>query len=83
VVRAEAGRWVLLYGPTSSPGLNPIARRGRHFRRDVTQGELLVSLDALLQAAHAVFDRYHQDSERVFSSIGAHAAYLSWVYLVP
>jgi hypothetical protein len=46
----------------------------RHFHREVTQGELFVSLDALLKAAHAFFDRYNQHSERILSIIGAHAA---------
>jgi len=74
VVRAAAGRLVRLYLPTYSPWLNPIEMLWRHFRREVTPGELFVSLDALLKAAHAFFDRYKQDSERVFSIIGAHAA---------
>jgi putative transposase len=46
----------------------------RHFRREVTHGELFASLDALLKAAHAFFDRYNQSTERVLSIIGAHAA---------
>ena len=36
VVRAAAGRLVLLYLPTSSPWLNPIEMLWRHFRREVT-----------------------------------------------
>jgi transposase len=47
VVRAAAGRLVLLYLPTSSPWLNPIEMLWRQFRREVTHGELFVSLDAL------------------------------------
>jgi putative transposase len=74
VVRAAAGRVVLLYLPTYSPWLNPIEMRWRHFRREVTHGELCVSIDALLKAALAFFDRDNQDSERVLSIIGAHAA---------
>jgi hypothetical protein len=46
----------------------------RHFRREVTYGELLASLDALLKAAHAFFDRDNQGTEGVLSIIGAHAA---------
>jgi hypothetical protein len=46
----------------------------RQFRREVTHGERFASLDALLKAAHAFFDRYHQSTERVFSIIGAQAA---------
>jgi hypothetical protein len=57
VVRAAAGRLVRLYLPPDRPWLNPIARLWRQFRREVTHGELLVSLDALLKAAHAFFDR--------------------------
>jgi putative transposase len=74
VVRAAAGRLVLLYLPTYSPWLNPIEMRWRHFRREVTHGELLASLDALLKAAHAFFDRYNQDTAGVLSIIGAYAA---------
>jgi hypothetical protein len=74
VVRAAAGRLVLLYLPTYSPWLNPIAMLGHQFRRDVTHCELFASLDALLKAAHAFFDRYNQSRARTLSIIGAHAA---------
>jgi transposase len=74
VVRAAAGRLVLRYLPTDSPWLNPIEMLWRHFRREVTHGELFASLDARLKAAHAFFDRYNQYTERVLSIIGAHAA---------
>jgi putative transposase len=74
VVRAAAGRLVLLYVPTDSPWLNPIKMLWRQCRREVTHGELFVSLDALLKAAHAFFDRDHQATERVLSIIGAQAA---------
>jgi transposase len=74
VVRAAAGRLVLLYLPTYSPWLNPIEMLWRHFRREVTHCELFASLDALLKAAHAFFARYNQYTERVLSIIGAHAA---------
>ena len=74
VVRAAAGRLVLLYLPTYSPWLNPIEMLWRQFRREVTHGELFASLDALLKAGHAFFDRYNQRTERVLSIIGAHAA---------
>jgi DDE superfamily endonuclease len=73
-VRAAAGRLVLLYVPTDSPWLNPIKILWRHFRREVTHGELFVSLDALIKAAHAFVDRYHQAPGHVLSIIGAHAA---------
>jgi transposase len=81
IVRAAAGRLVLLDWPTYSPWLNPIEMLWRQIRREVTHGELFASLDALLKAAHAFFDRYNQYTARVFSIIGAHAAYLAWVYL--
>jgi transposase len=74
IIRAAAGRLVLLYLPTYSPWLNPIEMLWRQFRRDVTHGELFASLDALLKAAHAFFDRSNQSTERVLSIIRAHAA---------
>jgi transposase len=74
VVRAAAGRWVRLYLPTYSPWLNPIEMLWRQFRRAVTHCELFESVDALLQAAPAFFDRYNQATKRVLSIIGAHAA---------
>jgi transposase len=74
VVRSAAGRLVLLYLPTYSPWLNPIELLWRQFRREVTHCELFVSLDALLKAAHAFFDRYNQCPHGVLSIIGAHAA---------
>ena len=81
VVRAAAGRLGRRYWPTESPGLNPMARLGRPVRREVTQGELVVSRDARLTEAQAFFARYHQGPHRGLSIIGAHAASLSWVYL--
>ena len=74
VVRAAAGRLVLLYLPTYSPWLNPVEMLWRQFRREVTHCELFDSLDALLKAAHAFFDRYNQGPHQVLSIIGAHAA---------
>jgi transposase len=74
VVRSAAGRVVLLYLPTYSPGLNPLERLWRQFRREVPHGELFASLDALLKAAHACFDRSNQSTDRVLSIIGTHAA---------
>jgi putative transposase len=70
VVRAAAGRSL----PTASPWRHPRELRWRQFRRAVTHGELFTSLDALLQAARAFFDRDHQGPHRVRSIIGAHAA---------
>jgi transposase len=74
VVRAAAGRLVLLYLPTYSPWLNPIEMLWRHFRREVTHGELFVSVKALLQAAQEFFARYNQCPQRLLSIIGSHAA---------
>ena len=74
VVRAAAGRLVLLYLPTYSPWLNPIEMLWRHFRREVTHNELFVSVEALLQAAQEFFDRYNQCPQRMLSIIGSYAA---------
>jgi transposase len=74
VVRAAAGRLVLLYLPTYSPWLNPIEMLWRQFRREVTHNELFASVKALLEAAQEFFARYNRCTERVLSIIGAHAA---------
>jgi transposase len=74
IVRAAAGRLVLLYLPTYSPWLNPIEMLWRQFRREVTHDELFPSLAALLQVAQACFDRHNQCPHRVLSIIGARAA---------
>lgn len=74
VVRAAAGRLVLLYLPTYSPWLNPIEMLWRQFRREVTHGELFASVKALLQAAQEFFDRYNLYPQRLLSIIGSHAA---------
>ncbi len=74
VVRAAAGRLVLLYLPTYSPWLNPIEMLWRHFRREVTHCELFETLQALLAATREFFDRYNRTPERMLSIIGAHAA---------
>ena len=73
VVRAAAGRLVLLYLPTYSPWLNPIELLWRHFRREVTHCELFQTVKALLAAAREFFDRYNQDPWCVLSIIGSHA----------
>ena len=74
VVRAAAGRLVLLYLPTYSPWLNPIEMLWRQFRREVTHCELFATLAALLQAAQDFFDRYNRCPAHVLSIIGAPAA---------
>jgi len=73
VVRAAAGRLVLLSLPTYSPWLNPIEMLWRHFRREVTHCELFQTVKALLAAAREFFDRYNQNPWRVLSIIGSHA----------
>ena len=73
VVRAAAGRLVLLYLPTYSPWLNPIEMLWRHFRREVTHCELYETVKALLDAARDFFDRYNKTPERVLSIIGSNA----------
>lgn len=71
VVRAAAGRLVLLYLPTYSPWLNPIEMLWRHLRREVTHCELFETMDALVSAAYDFFTRYNRTPERVLSIIGA------------
>lgn len=73
VVRAAAGRLVLLYLPTYSPWLNPIEMLWRHFRREVTHCELFATVKELLAASRDFFDRYNHIPERVLSIIGSHA----------
>lgn len=72
VLRAAAGRLVLLYLPTYSPWLNPIEMLWRQFRREVTHCELFENVSALLQAATDFFSRYNEQPQRVLSIIGAH-----------
>lgn len=74
VVRGAAGRLVLLYLPTYSPWLNPIEMLWRHFRREVTHGELFENMDALLKAAQDFFDRHNRIPQQVLSIIGAHTS---------
>ncbi|HEV8192504.1 MAG TPA: transposase [Ktedonobacterales bacterium] len=74
VVRGAAGRLVLLYLPTYSPWLNPIAMLWRHFRREVTHCERFVTVKALLAATRDFFARYNQSPNAVRSIIGSHAA---------
>jgi putative transposase len=71
VVRAAAGRLVLMYLPTYSPWLNPIEMLWRHFRREVTHCELFETVRLLLQASKDFFDRYNQTPDQVLSIIGA------------
>jgi putative transposase len=71
VVRAAAGRLILLSLPTYSPWLNPNEMLWRQFRREVTHCELFESVKALLYAAQNLFDRYNKMPQQVLSIIGA------------
>jgi putative transposase len=73
VVRAAAGRLVLLYLPTYSPWLNPIEMLWRHFRREVTHCELFETKRALLAAAKEFFDRHNRYPAKILSVIGSKA----------
>ena len=77
VVRAAAGRLVLLYLPTYSPWLNPIEMLWRHFRREVTHCELYETVKALLDAASDFFSRYNETPGQVLSIIGSKAGNIS------
>jgi transposase len=76
VVRAAAGRLVLLYLPTYSPWLNPIEMLWRHFRREVTHCELFETVKVLLDASYDFFKRFNQTPDKVLSIIGAHSTKL-------
>ena len=81
VIRAAAGRLILLYLPTYSPWLNPIEMLWRHFRREVTHCELFETVKVLIEAAYAFFRRYNQTPDKVLSIIGAYSSYLLCLYL--
>jgi transposase len=74
VVRAAAGRLVLLYLPTYSPWLNPIEMLWRHFRREVTHCELFETVKVLIEASYDFFRRYNQSPDKVLSILGTHAS---------
>jgi transposase len=71
LVRAAAGRWVLLYLPTYRPWLNPIERLGRPFRSEVTPCEILETVKLLIEASYNFFNRYNPNPKNVRSIIGA------------
>lgn len=73
VVRAAAGRLVLLYLPTYSPWLNPTEQLWRQFRREVTHCELFETVKALLAAAQDFFRQCNAQPDKVLSIIGSHA----------
>jgi putative transposase len=56
VVRAAAGRLVLLYLPTYSPWLNRIEMLWRHFRRELTQCKIFETLKILIEAPYSFFN---------------------------
>jgi len=72
VVRAAAGRLVLLYLPTYSPWLNPIEMLWRHFRREVTHCEIFETVKLLIEASYSFFERHNKNPKDVLSIIGAH-----------
>ena len=72
VLRAAAGRLVLLYLPTYSPWLNPIEMLWRQFRREVTHCELFDTVQDLLTATRAFFEGCNSRPDRVRTIIGAH-----------
>ena len=74
VVRAAAGRLILLYLPTYSPWLNPIEMLWRHFRREVTHCEIFETVKLLIEASYNFFHRYNQNPSDVLSIIGAYPA---------
>jgi transposase len=74
VLRAAAGRLVLLYLPTYSPWLNPIEMLWRHFRREVTHCELFPNIKKLVEAAYDFFARYNRCPWRTLSIIGSNPA---------
>jgi putative transposase len=73
VLRGAAGRLVLLYLPTYSPWLNPIEMLWRQFRREATHCELFDTVQDLLTATSAFFDRCNGSPNRVRTMIGAHS----------
>jgi putative transposase len=76
VLRAE-DRLVPLYLPTYNPWLNPIEMLWRHFLPEVTHCELFETVEALLHASRAFFERCNQRLAQVLSIIGSHAVGLS------
>ena len=58
VLRAAAGRLVLLYLPIYSPWLNPIEMLWRPFRREVIHCERFPNVKALIAEAYEFFECY-------------------------
>jgi putative transposase len=74
VIRAAAGRLVLLHLPTYSPWLNSIEMLWPHFHREVTHRELFETVKVLIEASYDFFRRYNQTSEKGLSIIGAYSS---------
>jgi hypothetical protein len=58
---------------TQEPGFGvlDIEMLWRHFRREVTHCDLFLSIQAVIEASYAFFQRYNQRPEMVLSIIGA------------
>src|SRR5260370_1934069 len=76
VVRAAAGRLVLLYLPTYRPWLNPIERLWRQFPREGTHCELLETVKALLAASRGLLCRCHPNTHNGRSIVPLHPLHL-------
>ena len=72
LLRAAAGRLVLLYLPTYSPWLNPIELLWRHLRRVVKYNELFETMKALHHAVWQFFEDCNTGAYDVRSIIGAY-----------
>ena len=44
----------------------------RHFRRELTHGELFVSVGELVKASYEFFEKYRAMPDKILSVIGAH-----------
>ena len=69
VLRAAAGRLVLLYLPTYSPWLNPIEMLWRHFRREVTHCELFETRGIELLPLPGQIDRHPEMMTRTTQAL--------------
>ena len=60
---------------------DPIEMLWRHFRREVTHGELFESIDAVLEATREFFARCNRAPQCTRALIGAHPTCLTPTYL--
>jgi len=72
LLRGAAGRLLLLCLPTHSQRLNPIEMLWHQFRREVKHYELFDSLQDLLTASRAFFDRCNKTPDKARTVAGAH-----------